>query len=56
MKNYEAVQVKPAKFVSFYSKNEETLSDYLKRISKIPVLSYEEEKTLCKRIKRRRFY
>lgn len=51
MKNYEAVQVKPAKFVSFYSKNEETLSDYLKRISKIPVLSYEEEKTLCKRIK-----
>ena len=51
MKNYEAVQVKPAKFVNFYSKNEESLSDYLKRIASIPVLSYQEEKALCKRIK-----
>ncbi len=50
MKNCEAVQVKPAKFI-FYSKNEESLSEYLKRIAKIPVLSYEEEIELAKRIK-----
>ncbi|MCQ2958356.1 MAG: RNA polymerase sigma factor RpoD/SigA [Candidatus Gastranaerophilales bacterium] len=51
MKNCEAAQFNSAKFVNIYSKDEENLSDYLKRIAKIPVLSLKEEQELAKKIK-----
>ena len=51
MKNYEVTAGVSGRIVNFYSKNEESLQDYLKKIAKIPTLSYEEEKELAKRIK-----
>ena len=51
MKNCEAVKTLPLKFVNFYGKNDETVQNYLKEISKIPVLSNEEEQILAKKIK-----
>ncbi|MCR4880742.1 MAG: RNA polymerase sigma factor RpoD/SigA [bacterium] len=51
MKNCEAAGCVSKRIVNFYSKKEESLQNYLKKIASIPVLSYEEEKKLAKRIK-----
>ena len=51
MKNYEAAGSVSTRFVNLCVNKEESLQSYLKRIAKIPVLSYEEEKELAKRIK-----
>jgi len=50
MKNCESVPVNCARFINFYSGKEESLASYLKRISQIPVLSSEEEKSLFERM------
>jgi len=51
MKNCEAVKTLPLKFVTFPGKNDESVKKYLREISKIPVLSNEEEQILAKKIK-----
>ena len=51
MKNCEAAGAKSGRIVNFCSKKEESLQSYLKKIACIPVLSYEEEKELAKKIK-----
>jgi len=51
MKNYEALGTSQRTKVNFCSKNNESIKDYLKRISTIPVLSFNEEKELAKQIK-----
>ncbi len=51
MKNCEAVKSLPLKFVNFHGKNDEAIQKYLREISKIPVLSNEEERELAKKIK-----
>lgn len=51
MKNCEAAAGKAGRIVNFYFQKEESLQNYLKKIASIPVLSYEEETKLAKRIK-----
>ena len=51
MKNCEAVKSVSFKFVNLNGKNEEAIQKYLREIAQIPVLSFEEEKELAKKIK-----
>ncbi len=51
MKNCEAVKGGSLRFVSFCATNDELVQKYLREIAQIPVLSFEEEKKLAKKIK-----
>ncbi len=51
MKNCEAARCDSLRFVSFYASNDELVQKYLKEIAQIPVLSFEEERKLAKKIK-----
>ena len=51
MKNCEAATDVSKRIVNFGFKKDESLQSYLRKIAQIPVLSYEEEKKLAKRIK-----
>ena len=51
MKNCEAVKNVSFKFVNLNCKKEESIQKYLREIAQIPVLSFEEEKELAKKIK-----
>jgi len=51
MKNYEAGYSKATRFVNFYCEKDFDLQGYLREIAQIPMLSFEEERELAKRIK-----
>lgn len=50
MKNCEAAKSMSLRFANFSAKNDDFAQKYLKEIAQIPVLSFEEEKELAKKI------